>query len=436
MSKGLEFFLFEGFEDISGNDTTTTDASGNDTTTTTTTNTDISGNDTTTTTNTNTEDITTDASGNNTTTDASGNNTTTDASGNNTSTDASGNDTSTSDNNDSTLNIILTYENLYLLFWVISFYFIFYSLLAFFFTRDSLGYVYDVIIIITIGLMSAAYWFFESDTDTKDEAQGVADRFLSFFEDKYNAVYIVGSLILVYLVVYLFKIPTDPETKPTIIVGLETLLFILLVLVLFCLGFKEFMEVSLPEELRKHLGITKGVGEGGGRNTVLSQIQNNASSGIRQGSQKEVFNVGGNHYTYSDAEAICKSFDSELADYDQIENSYNNGGEWCNYGWSKDQMALFPTQKSTWNKLQDNDKTKNNCGRPGINGGFMANPALRFGVNCYGKKPDKRDIDYVPITHTESNPEEEKDNAAVQFWKNNQDKLKLNYYNSDKWSRV
>ena len=417
MSKGLDYFIFEGFED-SGSD-----SSGNDT------DTDASGNDT-----------STDASGNDTSTDASGNDTSTDASGNNTYTDASGNDISTSDNNENTLNIILTYENLYLLFWVVSFYFIFYSILAFFFTRDSLGYVYDVIIIITIGLMTAAYWFFESDTNTKDDVHGAADRFVSFFEDKYNAVYVVGSLVLVYVVVYLFKIPTDPQEKPTIIVGLETLLFILLVLILFCLGFKEFMEISLPEELRKHLGITKGDGNGvsgvssvsSERKNVISQIQGNL-----QIDQNEVFNVGGNHYTYNDAEAICKSFDSELADYDQIENSYNNGGEWCNYGWSKDQMALFPTQKNTWNKLQDNDKTKNNCGRPGINGGFMANPALRFGVNCFGKKPDKRSIDYTPISDTVvTNPEELKNQAEVAYWKNNQDKLKLNYYNKSKWSRV
>jgi hypothetical protein len=430
MSKGLDYFIFEGFEDTgsdaSGNDTDI-DASGNNT------GTDVSGN-----------DISTDVSGNNTGTDASGNNTGTDASGSDTSTDVSGNDTSTSDNNENTLNIILTYENLYLLFWVVSFYFIFYSILAFFFTRDSLGYVYDVIIIITIGLMTAAYWFFESDTNTKDDAHGAANRFLSFFEDKYNAVYVVGSIILVHLVVYLFKIPTDPEEKPTIIVGLETLLFILLVLILFCLGFKEFMEVSLPEELRKHLGITKNdhvSGDSGNSdlngvnsvsNNVISQIQGNI-----QKDQDEVFNVGGNHYTYNDAEAICKSFDAEIADYDQIENAYNNGGEWCNYGWSKGQMALFPTQKNTWNKLQDNDKTKNNCGRPGINGGFMANPALRFGVNCFGKKPDKRSIDYTPISDTVvTNPEEEKNEAAVAYWKSNQDKLKLNYYNKNKWSRV
>ena len=439
MSKGLDYFIFEGFEDASSTDVTNNDETSNDNTAEETEN------------NNTTEEPTEEATSEEATSEepATEEDTTTsvDASGNDTTTsvDASGNDTttntSTTETKDGTLSIILTYENLYLLFWFVAFYFIIYSILAFLFTRDSLGYVYDIIILITISLMAGAYWFFQSDEKTKDDVEGVADRFTKFFEDKYNAVYITGAIVILYLVVFLFGISSEPESKPRVIVGLETLLFILLVLVLFCLGFKEFMKVSLPEELRKHLGITPGSGNvsgsGSESTTVTSQIQENRMARQNNREEKEVFNVGGNHYTYNDAEAICKSFDAELADYDQIESSYNTGGEWCNYGWSKNQMALFPTQKSTWNKLQDNDKTKNNCGRPGINGGYMANPALRFGVNCYGKKPDKRDIDYAPVDHTTpTNPEEIKENAAITYWKNNQEKLKLNYFNKDKWSRI
>jgi len=104
-------------------------------------------------------------------------------------------------------------------------------------------------------------------------------------------------------------------------------------------------------------------------------------------SQNEVFNVSNNAYTYEEAQDICSTYGAQLATYDQIEAAYNNGGEWCNYGWSDGQMAYFPTQKSTWNRLQQNPATKNACGRPGINGGYMANPNIRFGANCYGVKP-------------------------------------------------
>jgi len=103
--------------------------------------------------------------------------------------------------------------------------------------------------------------------------------------------------------------------------------------------------------------------------------------------KKQVYNIPGNYYDYTNAKALCNAYGSRLASYKEVETAYKNGGEWCNYGWSEGQMAYFPTQKDTWNKLQENKQTKNACGRPGINGGFIGNPNVRFGANCYGVKP-------------------------------------------------
>ena len=61
--------------------------------------------------------------------------------------------------------------------------------------------------------------------------------------------------------------------------------------------------------------------------------------------RKQVFNIPGNYYNYDNAKALCSAYGAQLATYDQIEKSYNNGAEWCNYGWSANQLALFPTQK-------------------------------------------------------------------------------------------
>ena len=103
--------------------------------------------------------------------------------------------------------------------------------------------------------------------------------------------------------------------------------------------------------------------------------------------KKQVFNIPGNYYTYDNAKALCSAYGSDLATYDQIESAYNNGAEWCNYGWSAEQLALFPTQKKTYNTLQGINGHENDCGRPGINGGYIANPNVKFGANCYGHKP-------------------------------------------------
>ena len=104
-------------------------------------------------------------------------------------------------------------------------------------------------------------------------------------------------------------------------------------------------------------------------------------------------------------------------------------------------MAYFPTQKSTWTELQKDPKRKNDCGRPGVNGGYMVNPYLRFGVNCYGKKPEPSLSELAKMnvnkeTVVPKTKEEVELEMKVQFWKENADKLlTINSFNSDKWSQ-
>lgn len=105
---------------------------------------------------------------------------------------------------------------------------------------------------------------------------------------------------------------------------------------------------------------------------------------------QEVFYVSNNIFTYDQAPAVCAAYGARLASYDEVESAYNAGGEWCGYGWSQGGIALFPTQESTWNALQKEptQEKRQSCGRPGINGGYF-DPAMKFGVNCYGVKPTK-----------------------------------------------
>ena len=101
--------------------------------------------------------------------------------------------------------------------------------------------------------------------------------------------------------------------------------------------------------------------------------------------KKEVFHIANQDYTYEQAKCKCDSYNAQLATYDQLVDAYNGGAEWCTYGWSNGQKAYYPTQKCNWEKKGPEEKLK--CGNPGLNGGFFADPSLKFGVNCYGKKP-------------------------------------------------
>lgn len=119
----------------------------------------------------------------------------------------------------------------------------------------------------------------------------------------------------------------------------------------------------------------------------------------------EVFNVSKNIYTYSDAAAVCSAFDAELATFDQVKAAYEKGADWCNYGWTKGQMAVYPTQKETYEKLQKGPaEYRAACGQPGINGGYFDNPDLRFGVNCFGQRPAQNATDELQNHGTDLPP--------------------------------
>jgi hypothetical protein len=142
---------------------------------------------------------------------------------------------------------------------------------------------------------------------------------------------------------------------------------------------------------------------------------------------------------YDDAAGVCNALDAKLATYDQVEDAYKNGAEWCNYGWTDGQMALFPTQKATWEKGDDNYRQQ--CGRPGVNGGHVSNPYSMFGVNCYGVKPKPSAKDLAAMSTDSGTPvqtfnmADKITEAKVKYWKEHADTmLKLSSYNKNRWS--
>ena len=152
--------------------------------------------------------------------------------------------------------------------------------------------------------------------------------------------------------------------------------------------------------------------------------------------KKQVFNIPGNYYTYNDAKALCSAYGAELAEYNQIEKAYNNGAEWCNYGWSSNQLALFPTQEKTYDNLQTIPGHENDCGRPGVNGGYIANPDVRFGVNCYGYKPkitgDEEELMKTATPYPET-PQDIAFQKKVDIMKNNLSQILVSPFNYDSW---
>ena len=152
----------------------------------------------------------------------------------------------------------------------------------------------------------------------------------------------------------------------------------------------------------------------------------------------QVFNIPGNYFGYSTAKNLCTAYGARLARYDEVEQAYENGAEWCNYGWSEDQLALFPTQKDTYDKLQTIPGHENDCGRPGINGGYMKNPNVKYGVNCYGKKPAITPDEQFIMENGSPYPQTRKDIAndnEIDRLKKNLGDLIVSPFNKQRWSK-
>jgi hypothetical protein len=163
-------------------------------------------------------------------------------------------------------------------------------------------------------------------------------------------------------------------------------------------------------------------------NTVVEKI-------LPQGGS-QVFNISRNTFTYYDAEPLCKALGAELATYDQVKQSWQQGADWCNYGWVKGQMALYPTQKDTYEKLQAGpEEQRMACGNPGLNGGYFDNPELKFGVNCYGPKPSQSAHDANELSKgTPISPDALEFDKKVSHYKSEADNIGVMPFSTNKWS--
>jgi hypothetical protein len=327
---------------------------------------------------------------------------------------------------------IFNKNNLILIAWFLGIYFIAYFILGYFFPGNGssnpalLSRTIDILMVTCFLIILISTFYSSTDKDKEDFVGNFLSGFKDFLNNPNSVLSVGGLIIILYLIVYLFRFPMSAEAKSMGISFIETISWILLIILVIVNFFKYLLKIPIVDVLYDLFGLNSTSEEKKEEKDETSQ-------------KEEVFNVSNNLYTYEDAQAICSAYNSTLATYDQIEAAYNHGAEWCNYGWSDGQMIFFPTQKSTWDKLQKTEDHKNDCGRPGVNGGYNANPYAKFGVNCYGKKPKAKDVDLNQMNANKNQvyPKNSKDvelEAKVNFWKQNADKmLNINAFNTNRW---
>lgn len=146
----------------------------------------------------------------------------------------------------------------------------------------------------------------------------------------------------------------------------------------------------------------------------------------------QVFNIKENIYTLDDAPGVCGALGADVASIDQLIEAHKLGADWCNVGWTKDGLAAYPIQYSTWKTLQDNDPNQRNiCGSTGIN--LARNdPNLLYGVNCYGVKPNPKGSE--KIKQSILSDKQRAINAKIAEFQKNINAIGVVPFNATTWS--
>lgn len=293
-------------------------------------------------------------------------------------------------------------------------YFVIYAITGLFYDSSDVSQVsakatmVDIAMVIIIVFAGWVYYYSlpPSSQDTYWTDMGTAVK--NYLNNAYSIMHVVLFIVLSYLGIFIMGVPMTPEGKPWVIDFLESKAYILLFILCFIQFFKYVLGIDIIAVIFGDAPLP-----------VLAPISEETKpKETKPKETKKVFNISNNLYTYEDAKAVCKAMGSELANYDQVEEAYLAGAEWASYGWSEGQHAYFPTQKDTWNKLQKVKGHEHDLGRPGVNGGYFANPNVRFGVNCYGVKPPSTDQEKALMSARKDRvyPKSAEDKASMPRW--------------------
>jgi hypothetical protein len=255
--------------------------------------------------------------------------------------------------------------------------------------------------------------------------------------------YVLFVLILIIVGYYILFSSLGSSTQPisgTSSSGLkilEIILWGLFILLIILNGMTYIFNTSVTASLKNLFTATPQVDIV--LNTEETSLPGMPSSVPEITRKQQVFHITGNKYTFDDSKAICSAYGGRLATYKEMEDSYKDGADWCSFGWSDGQMAFYPTQTDKWTNLQAIEGHEHDCGRPGINGGYIDNPNVRFGINCFGYKPKISQQEMEQMGNTSLYPKTNKElnfDKKVDHWRSKLSEITVAPFNHSNWSII
>lgn len=274
-----------------------------------------------------------------------------------------------------------------------------------------------------------------------DEIVDDTKKNVNNFGNNYTILFILIIVIIIFYLFFLFS-GIDSESYP-LLNFLNNMLWILLIFIILLNTSSYFFNIDIINEIKnfftnknkQDVDIEFAFEKEKEKEKDISLNTIHTPSNIVK---KEVFHIPGNKFTFHDAKAVCKAFDSEIASFDQLKEAQQNGASWCSYGWTDDQLALYPTNENDWNKLKNKSDNKYDCGLPGINGGHIKNTHIKLGANCYGIKPEKSKLE-KDLELNENNPlyaktyKEYVFDKRINQWKDKLGNVMIKGFNNETW---
>lgn len=259
-------------------------------------------------------------------------------------------------------------------------------------------------------------------------------RIASKLDNKYIGIepmLLIAIIAVIIIYYYLFSSLGNnaDSSSSSIKVFIESLLWFIFVILLLLNGILYIFGIDVLKTLNGVV-ISNTETDTGSKETDIT---------INLRERNQVFNLPEKKYSYEDANAVCQAYDARLATYDDVSNAYDKGADWCGYGWSADQMVLFPTQREKWEKLQKRKGHEKECGHPGVNGGYVYDITKNYGVNCYGPKPNITPDKAANMRNTpiyQKNKNELKFDEKVNYWRSKLAQIEMAPFNHDSWSML
>jgi len=261
------------------------------------------------------------------------------------------------------------------------------------------------------------------------------EKFVKKVETKYigfEPMLLIAVIALLIIYYYVFSSLGNNEdgTSSSIKVFFETILWLLFVILILLNGISYIFGIDIIKSIKNLFGYGSDIDSG-----IFLEDKDDIKLALKE----QVFHLPEQKYAYDAASAACGAFDARLATYDEVNAAYSSGADWCSYGWSDNQMALYPTQPEKWNKLQKMPGHEKDCGRPGINGGYIKDSSGNYGVNCFGSKPRITEEEAANMRNKPIIKKGDKElnfDKQVDYWRSKLSSIEIAPFNHNNWSML